>query len=47
MKTLKQEIEENSRDVLLDCGCCSENFISLSTLFKILKDRGIMIENGK
>ena len=46
MGSLKQEIEDNSRDVLLDCGCCSENFISLSKLFAILKKRGIEVDKN-
>ena len=44
MKTLKQEIEENTRFVNEDCECCSSEVIEIDKLYEILKDKGIDVE---
>lgn len=44
MKTLKEEIEENSEYNTYDCGCCGGYTIDTDTLFTILKGRGIEVE---
>lgn len=47
MKTLKQEIEENTRFINEECECCSSEVIEIDKLYKILKDKGIDVEQHK
>lgn len=43
MKTIKEELMENCEIVVRDCGCCSDELITIELVLKILKERNIKV----